>query len=133
MASEITRIGEGKAMYIYISGPYSAPDNIADSSARQDKILANVARAQMVAIELAKAGHSPFLPHTMMQGWEAQQGFDQYRIMNLCLSWVSRCDALFLIQGSEGDQPSKGASIERAYAENLGLPIYTDLGLVPRV
>lgn len=113
-----------KPMYIYISGPYSASPN-ESASTKQQTIDANISRADEIAIEIAKKGHFPFVPHTMMRGWEDMEKVERSRALNICKKWVEKCDALYFIGESEG------AEIERQLAVCLSLPVYRDLRDIP--
>src|SRR5260370_438388 len=106
-----------KPMYIYISGPYSAPPN-APASTKQQTIDANISKADEIAVAIAKKGHFPFVPHTMMRGWEDMGKVERSCALNICKKWVEKCDALYFIAESEG------AEIERQLAVCLSLPVY---------
>lgn len=115
-----------KPMYIYISGPYS-PDSPQNETTLtpQQQIEENIEKANVIALEIAKKGHFPFVPHTMMRGWEDQHGIERALALNICEKWVEKCDALFFIS------PSVGAEIERQLAQKLGLPIYGKVDDIP--
>jgi len=112
-------------MFIYVSGPYSAP---ADAPRDQAEALVqrHVERANAVALKLVAKGHAPFVPHTMMLGWEDQYGVPRDSAMRVCRQWVTRCDALFYIASSPG------ADMELAVARQHGLVTYRQLDEVPR-
>jgi hypothetical protein len=111
-------------MFIYISGPYSPPQE-KTPEAQQKIVGANIERAEQVAVELTKKGHIPFVPHTMMRGWEDENKVSREEAMNVCHKWIEKCDALFFL-GS-----SKGAESERKVAVERGIPIYRYLRDVP--
>ena len=111
-------------MYIYISGPYSAPPDESGST-KQQTIDVNISKADEIAIEIAKQGHFPFVPHTMMRGWEDTQKVERSRALNICKKWVEKCDALYFIA------ESAGAEEERQVAVSLALPVYRDLKDIP--
>ena len=77
-------------MFIYVSGPYSAPAGVSGPE-RESAIQANVDRANDVALELVRLGHVPFVPHTMMAGWEERHGVARDVAMEVCHRWVERC------------------------------------------
>lgn len=104
-------------MFVYVSGPYSAPSPAG--------VEANVRRADDVAVALAARGHVPFVPHTMMRGWEDERGVPRDVALAVCLAWVARCDALYRIA------PSPGADAELAAAREHGLPVFHELAEVP--
>jgi Domain of unknown function (DUF4406) len=111
-------------MFIYVSGPYSPPAGGAPELNEQ-AIATNVKRANAVALLLVGAGHAPFVPHTMMFGWEDRDGVPRDLAMRVCREWVTRCDAIFVI----GSSP--GADMELEVAEQHGLAVYRSLEEVP--
>lgn len=109
-------------MKLYVSGPYTANT--------EEEVLDNVHKALDVGIALIKAGHHPFIPHlthwiekraqrTLGEGmpYEWYLQYDRY--------WLTFCDALYYLA------PSPGADLERGWALELGLPVYTRLADVP--
>lgn len=114
-----------RRMFIYISGPYSPRDNITDIDLKEQAIKENIKRANDVALKITNKGHIPFVPHTMMQGWEDIHRVPRDQALNICHKWVEKCDALFFMA------PSKGADSERQLATKLGLPIYRSLDDIP--
>jgi hypothetical protein len=112
-------------MFIYVSGPYSA--RATEDTAKKNEIDANVKAANAAAIAIAKKGHFPFVPHTMMRGWEDEENVDRTLALNICKKWVEKCDALYFIA------TSPGADIERGVAEGLHIPIYFNLNNIPDV
>lgn len=105
---------------IFVAGPYG--DN-------QPKkvIAANVQRARDVGKELALKGHFPFIPHTMLHGWETDHRFTVENFKSIDFKWLEFCDALFFIA------PSTGANIEKEIATQRGLQIFKSLDQVPNV
>lgn len=105
---------------IFVAGPYG--DN------QPPEIIANnVQRARDVGKELALKGHYPFIPHTMLHGWETDQRFTIDNFKAIDLKWLEFCDALFFIA------PSTGANFEKEIAARKGLQIFTSMGAVPDV
>jgi hypothetical protein len=106
-------------MKIYVSGPFSSdPDGIFHNDKKIMEMNKSIARK--IGIELAKLGHNPYVPHTHIGGWESELSYDE--IMRVHLTFVRDwADALFFIG------PSKGADIEKAEAEALGIPVFTSL------
>jgi hypothetical protein len=105
---------------IFVAGPYG--DN------EPKKIIErNVKHARDVGKELALKGHFPFIPHTMLHGWETDNRFTIQHFKDIDFKWLSFCDALFFISSS------KGADEERSIAQAKGLTIYTSLDEVPDV
>jgi hypothetical protein len=114
-----------KQMYIYVSGPYSAQSNEPNEK-KQQIIDANITKAEGIALEIAKKGHFPFVPHTMMRNWENMQKIERSRALDICKKWVEKCDALYFI----GESP--GAEEERQVAISLQLPIYREVKDIPQ-
>jgi hypothetical protein len=112
-------------MFIYVSGPYAASPG-AEPCARKAAVRANIERANEVGLELARMGHVPLVPHTMMAGWEDDHGLPRERTMELCHRWVERCDAIYVIG------PSPGADSELALATARGMAVFRTLVDVPR-
>lgn len=112
---------EERRMYIYVSGPYSPPSDELDPLKREKVIEENINNANKVALALARRGHFPFVPHTMMQGWEEAYGISRALALHLCHKWVERCDALYFIG------PSPGAESELNIARMHNLPIFYSL------
>jgi len=100
-------------MKVYVAGPYTPHDG------REETRLENVRRASEVAQQLLRAGHIPFCPHTMTAGWEATCGYDDF--LRLGFEWLADCDAILLLPGWE---TSRGAILEKAEADRLGIPAY---------
>lgn len=105
---------------IFIAGPYGdeGPPN---------EIVKNVQEADRIGKELALKGHFPFIPHTMLHGWEKDSRFTTKHFKAIDYTWLEFCDALFLIT------ESPGANIEKEMAERRGLRIFYDLKDVPEV
>ena len=114
-----------RQMFIYISGPYSAHGSINDINLKKQAITDNIKSANDIALKILKKGHIPFVPHTMMQGWEDIHEIPRDQALDICHKWVEKCDALFYIA------PSKGADSERLLASSLGLLIYRNLDDIP--
>lgn len=109
-------------MLIFVAGPYSVTDDVGH--------LANVNAAIDAGLALAGRGHIPYVPHLShwfdlraeeMQG--ARLSWEFYMAMTLAI--LPRCDALYFVG------PSRGANIERAEAERLGVPVYERVEDVP--
>lgn len=113
-----------KPMFIYISGPYSASQET-PSDKQQEVIASNVEQAEQAAVEVTRKGHLPFVPHTMMRGWEDTDKVTREQAMEICQRWIEKCDALFFLG------PSDGAELEQKQAVERGIPIYRDLSDVP--
>lgn len=94
-------------MLIYISGPYSHGDH-----------LENVNKAVDVADQIAKAGHTCFIPH-LYRYWNERHEHDYDFWMRQDLAMLSRCDSLVRLPGD-----SPGADKEVDEARRLGLEVY---------
>ncbi len=116
---------DGRPLHIYVSGPYTPRLSDRQAGREAEAIERNVARANRVALDLAARGHYPFIPHTMMQGWEDIHHMSTDQILDICHKWVERCDALFFIA------ESPGARSELDHARKLGLRIFEHLDQVP--
>ena len=62
------------------------------------------------------AGRTPLNPAIL------PDGLTQAQYMDICFAMIRAADAIYLLKGW---QESKGAKAELAYAEKLGLEIYT--------
>jgi len=103
-------------MLIYVSGKYSGDT---------DK---NIEAARTVAVFLWEMGHSVICPHTNTANFEkfCNATYEQYIAGDLDM--ISRCDAMVMVGGWE---ESKGANIEKDYADRIGLPVYFAPNLPP--
>lgn len=119
------KITSSRPMYIYVSGPYSASN--VQAADKKMKIEKNIEEANEVAVRLAHKGHFPFVPHTMMRGWEDEQKVERSLALNICKKWVEKCDALYFIA------TSPGAEEEKQVAVALNMPIYRNLDDIPDV
>jgi len=101
-------------MLVYVSGKYTGD------------VDANIGAARAVAIRLWEMGHAVLCPHLNTQHFEidCQVTYDQY--IEGDLNMVARCDAMVMVNGWEA---SKGAKIEKEYAEKLGIPIFYENNL----
>lgn len=116
-----------KPLYFYISGPYSPPSEAVEHNKGGKIIEENIRMADDIARAIAAKGHFPFVPHTMLRGWEDIHKMPRKLIMNICHNWIERCDALYFIANSVG------ADSERQIAVQLDLPVYEDLKDIPEV
>jgi len=103
-------------MLIYVSGRYTGEVDV------------NIANAQAVAVKLWEMGHAVICPHTNTAHFEqfCQAAYEQYIAGDL--NMIARCDALVMVTGWE---QSKGAAIEKSYAESLHIPVYFSPELPP--
>jgi len=108
-------------MYIYVSGPYSAPS--------PTQILANVYKAIDAGIAILFKGHVPFIPHLThflsARLRETGKDFSWEFYMRYDLAWLEKCDALLYLA------PSKGADIELKAAIRMGKEIFCSIDEIP--
>ena len=92
---------------VYIASPYTLGD-----------VAVNVRRQIDAASDLLACGLIPFTPllshfiHLVHP-----HSYDEW--LEYDLQWLSRCDCMLRLSGE-----SKGADIEEAYAQKLGIPVY---------
>ena len=97
---------------VYVAGPYTRPDPVE-----------NTHRVIELASELVNEGLiTPLVPHlTLLWHLVSPRPLDfwyEYDIATL-----ARCDAVFRMEGE-----SEGADREVKFAQEAGLPVFTDLG-----
>jgi CTP synthase (UTP-ammonia lyase) len=100
-------------MIIYISGKYT------DDT--QEKIDVNIALARKHAIKLWEAGYTVICPHLNTANFEKDCKIEWNEYIKGDLEIISKCDAILMLHKWE---ESKGATIERQYARNNGIPIF---------
>ena len=101
-------------MNVFVSGPYGDhnPDHV---------IAANVARADEAAKQLVLAGHVPFCPHKMMEGWQTDERLREEHWLRVGLAFLG--DFAQAVLRLPGD--SHGADQEVSLAlHRYGLPVY---------
>lgn len=108
------------SMIIAIAGPYSAPTE----EGRQ----ANLNRLNEAAARVFEMGHIPLIGvNAALPVVEKANVADKYKaIMDISMTLVSACDALFLIA------ESPGANRERDFVLAKGLPVYYRVDELPR-
>lgn len=110
-------------MKIYVSGPYSAED--------PREVERNVERAIDAAIEVLRRGHMPVCPHLShyLDRRARERGYViPWEVwIRMDLQIIQECDALLYLGAS------RGADIERAFAEGAGKRIFQTLFEVPDV
>lgn len=104
-------------MRIYVAGPYT-----------QGTFAANMRAAIDAADRLLKAGHAPFVPHTMTFAWDVVHPNSYETWLDLCMAWVTQCEGLLRLPGH-----SPGADKEVLLAKELKIPVWTSILEVPRV
>jgi hypothetical protein len=97
-------------MFVYISAPYSKGD-----------IVLNVRQVCLVANDLIKMGHIPYVPHlTMLWHLVSPKPYEDWIKLDVAL--LSRFDCVLRLAGD-----SKGADTEVEEALKLGIPVYYSL------
>jgi hypothetical protein len=109
---------------IYIAGPYTGGGSFADKEN-------NTRKARELAVELTAKGHWVHCPHEATHDIDCilkSRGiyieYDHW--MQMDLSIIERWANALFYMGS-----SPGANREKLLAEELGLPVFTDVGEVP--
>jgi hypothetical protein len=96
-------------MLVYVSGKYSGD------------IDANIEIAAQIAAQLWDEGHAVICPHMNTAHFENRCLATWENYIAGDLNMISRCDAMVMIPGWED---SKGAVVEKDYAEKLHIPIW---------
>ena len=117
---------QNKPLLIYVSGPYSPQTNETDPARKQAMIEENIKKAEQIGVDIAKKGHLPFIPHTMMRGWEGKH-FKRQEVLDICVGWVKKCDALYFIGRSDGAEEEWKTAVE------LHKPVYRKLDDLPAI
>ena len=106
---------------IYIAGPYRAKT--------REGVALNIESARATAVEVARRGWFPAIPHTMTGGLElVLPELDDAYWLEGTMELMRRCDAVVLCPGWER---SRGTAAEIAEAERLGIPIYKTTADIP--
>jgi hypothetical protein len=96
---------------VYIAGPYTHPDPVANTRA-----------ALEVGTQLLDSGHvAPIVPHLSLF-WDLQHPHDYRTWLDLDLDVIARCDALLRIPGM-----SAGAGLEVDHAHGCGIKVFYDV------
>ena len=102
---------------LYVAGKYSAIN--------ERGVCRNIEAALLAAVQIAKLGVNPVVPHVSHVAALAQG--DYMEAMRLCYELLAECDGLYL---APGWALSPGACNEKRQAETLGLPVFSDLDAV---
>lgn len=89
-------------MKIYISGAITNNENFKEEFEDTESLLIG-------------------LGHKVMNPASLPEGFSQKDYMDICISMINSCDAIYMIKGWK---ESEGAKIEKAYAEKIGLKVF---------
>lgn len=105
--------GEKTGKLIYVAGPYSGD------------IAGNIKRAEKVSIRLIREGYDVITPHKNTAGYERyeDENVTYETWMNLSLNILSRCDAIFVMNGSK---QSKGTQREIKFAKFHNIEIINE-------
>lgn len=94
---------------LYIAGAYTAPTS--------SGILTNIGAALETGLVVHRVGRCPVIvPHVAIP-----PETEWVNAMAICQGLLLACSGLVLIQGWES---SKGACIEKSWAEDAGLPVW---------
>jgi hypothetical protein len=98
---------------IYVAGPYSGD------------VERNIKRAEEVSIRLIRQGYDVITPHKNTAGYERyeDENINYETWMELSLNILSRCDAIYIMKGSE---QSKGTQKEIEFAKQHNIEIINE-------
>jgi hypothetical protein len=96
-------------MLVYVSGKYSGD------------VDTNIENAAKIAGELWDMGHAVICPHMNTAHFEHRCSATWKTYIDGDLNMISRCDAIVMVPGWED---SKGAVVEKEYAERLHIPVW---------
>lgn len=92
---------------VFISGPLST----------SGERLQNVKNATFLGEELIRLGYAPMIPH-LSHYMDENESLGHAVWLEVDLAWLASADFVYRISG-----PSKGADMETALAEELGIPV----------
>ncbi len=113
---KIVEMNKSPRMKIYIAGPYSKGD-----------IIANVQIAIHEGDYVSNLGHVPYIPH-LTAFWHLVRQHEYQFWLDYDMEWLRVCDALLRLPGE-----SSGADKEVIEAQRLGLIIYHSIFDIPRI
>lgn len=90
-----------------------------------EKRDANVRAADEAGREIARRGHTPFVPHKMTYDWERDDVLIYEDFIRIDDEWLRLCDALLYLR------PSSGADRELELAETMSLRIFRSVDEIP--
>jgi len=103
---------------VYVAGAYRGKSTW--------DIHKNVLKAEEVGLQLWKQGFVPIVPHKLTEFYQGECPDKVW--LDGCIELLKRCDAIFMV---DGWSTSRGAREELKIAEQLGMPIYSDLDKIP--
>lgn len=104
---------------VYVSGAISAPSGVQRGR--------NIRRLQRCGIELARAGYAPIVPGADLLVKNGHKSVPRLRWLDVDLSLILRCDAVFRLLPDPAGLVSKGAEREVAFARKHGIPVVSDI------
>ena len=113
---------------VYVIGPVIGPFRAASEYERR----AHIARAEAIALAVARAGAFPRCPHTHTAHFDGVAGVDNALWMELGLDMLSECDAAVLVPGWQRyldptiEVASHGSIAERDWCAAHGLLVLRD-------
>ena len=99
----------------YVSGPYT--ENSTNNKTQEE----NIAQARQISCRLWENGFSVIVPHENTSYFENDCNITYNQYMEGDLDMLSRCDYIVMTPDWES---SKGAIIEKMYADTLRIPVY---------
>ena len=96
-------------MIVYLAGKYSGDTK------------KNIALAKKYALKLWEKGYVVICPHLNTQNFDKISDVSYDKFLNGYLEIIKRCDVLVLLPNW---RESKGAKIEKQFAEENGIPVY---------
>lgn len=106
-----------RRVLVYVSGPITAPEQVD----RWDNIM----RARLVSIYLWELGFTVICPHLNTMFFDGADGMEHQDWLEGDFRIIEGCDAVFLIYNWN---TSKGATMEKAFAEEENIPVFTSYG-----
>lgn len=118
-----------RPLLVLICGPY-----LSGTDGDEAKIAVNRERLEAMALPIYERGHLPMLGEWLVMPIARAAGstghtdavFQQHQYP-VSQRLLSRCDALLRIPGA-----SRGADLDVAKAQELGLPVFTDIEQLPQ-
>ena len=102
---------ETRPSLLYVAGAYSGD------------IARNIAKAEMVSLDLIRHGFHVITPHKNTAGYEKYEGdgLSEQTWLDMDINILSRCDGIYIL---DNWRTSKGANKEIQFALMNDIPIY---------